>query len=353
MGHSVLHLSSPVTPLHLVRARREGFRNRFAIWQAGGVDRGGGLREYVPLAVVPWQLSRYFLDWENALLWCLPTLPRALYRLGVRKVDLLVIDQPKLAGIEEILSADRLVYRATDLYPDITGDPRVAIAETRLVKKADLVVATSRPVLEHLRRLAMPKRQMLLENGVDIDHFSAPRRVPPEYRDRSRPLAIYVGALDERLDFGLVRKLCIEIPELTVVLIGPSSVPGVSLLSSLPNALLLGSKPYEEIPGYLQHAQVGLLPLSLHASNRGRSPLKLYEYGASGLPVVGTSTPELSQRDLAFLRLAEGPDQFVAEVRAILDRPDSARVMSDAAKRTAAQHTWSAIAAKLLGEALA
>jgi glycosyltransferase involved in cell wall biosynthesis len=60
-------------------------------------------------------------------------------------------------------------------------------------------------------------------------------------------------------------------------------------LASLPNICRLGPRPWEVLPVYLWHCDVGLVPYAADDYNAHRSPLKLFEYLAAGLPVVSTN----------------------------------------------------------------
>jgi glycosyltransferase involved in cell wall biosynthesis len=71
---------------------------------------------------------------------------------------------------------------------------------------------------------------------------------------------------------------------------GPSNEKLVAAASGMPNLSVHGAIPYEAVPGVLARARVGLLPFTRTALNRGRSPMKLYEYLAAGLAVL-TSEP--------------------------------------------------------------
>ena len=63
-----------------------------------------------------------------------------------------------------------------------------------------------------------------------------------------------------------------------------------------PNVFYLGSCHHDEVPGYLQHASVGLIPfVDLPRIRRIDRPLKFYEYLASGLPIVSTPHGHLRQ----------------------------------------------------------
>jgi teichuronic acid biosynthesis glycosyltransferase TuaH len=255
-----------------------------------------------------------------------------------------------MQGIERMMSAGVVVYRATDLYPEITGDPLVALAEEILVRKADLVVATSQPVLDHLRALGNPRKELLLENGVDLAHFSIPQPVPSEYEGITEPIAVYAGALDQRFDFDLIRYLCAQLPSLRVMLIGPASSETRKVLGGIPNAKLLGPRRFEVLPAFLQHARIGLLPLSAHPANAGRSPMKLYEYGASGLPLVATWTTALARSEKPFVELVKTPQDFVGAVEAILTDENRYEYMRRSALEAAQRMSWDGIAERLLSE---
>jgi glycosyltransferase involved in cell wall biosynthesis len=189
---------------------------------------------------------------------------------------------------------------------------------------------------------------MLLENGVEFDRFAAAAAPPPEYRDIPEPRAVYAGALDERFDAGLIHALAAD-PGIRIVLIGPASGAVVNALSDRPNVFLLGPRPYESLPAYLQHAQVGLLPLTAHPANEGRSPMKLFEYGAAGLPVVATATRELSRRALPFVILAKEPGRFVREVGSLVADRTRRAALARTARETSRRYGWTERAGLLAG----
>ncbi len=136
---------------------------------------------------------------------------------------------------------------------------------------------------------------------MDFEHFHSFASEPADLAAIPQPRAVYVGALDERFDFRAIQALALARPQWSIVLIGPRG--GNQLWAAkLANVYFLGARPYEKIPGYLHHSSVALLPLSDHPANAGRSPMKIYEYGAAGLPVITVDTAELTRRNLQFVR---------------------------------------------------
>ena len=124
----------------------------------------------------------------------------------------------------------------------------------------------------------------MIENGVDIDRFAVSGSAP-------RPdVCVYVGAFDARFDWEQTRSWAAGHPQWRFVLAGPGASPSESLPD---NVDVVGPVPYEDLPGLLSGARVGMLPLSSDPLNRGRSPMKLYEYLAAGLAVVSRETPVL------------------------------------------------------------
>lgn len=347
-GHRVAHLGAPISPAHLIRIGRSDVRRRFALWAVGGEEDRAGVINYVGLSPLPWRLAlKLGSGGWNLYARTLPPMRRVLERGGLWPVDALLVDQPQLAGIETLLRPRMLVYRATDLYGQMTGSVLVDEAERRIARAAHLLVGTSAPVIDHLRTLASAPA-LLLENGVEFDRFTAATSPPPEYRDIPAPRAVYVGALDERFDVGLIDAVA-SIAGIRIVLIGPVSGAVAGALSSRTNVALIGPRPYERIPAYLQHAQVGLLPLTVHPANEGRSPMKLFEYGAAGLPVVATTTLELSRRALPFVVLAKGTKSFANEVGALVADPERRAALGHVAREASRPYGWAGRARLLAG----
>jgi glycosyltransferase involved in cell wall biosynthesis len=232
----------------------------------------------------------------------------------------------------------------------MSGDPQVADAERRLATRARLLIGTSGPVLEHLVEIAPGRRSLLLENGVDVGHFSAVGGRPKAYEGSQGGVLVYVGALDERFDIATVRAVAEAFPATRIALLGPIEGEVRERFKGAPNVIALGPQPYDQIPAFLGHATIALLPLTSHPANRGRSPMKLYEYAAAGLPVVATRTVELERRNPAFVESAPDQDAFVAAVGRLLADDALRRKRGEDARREAAEHDWAGIAARLASE---
>lgn len=187
-----------------------------------------------------------------------------------------------------------------------------------MARGADILIATSKPVQDYLGTLAPGRSPHLIENGVELARFAHRVSAPPEYHDLPKPRMVYVGALDARIDLALLERIAFRFQQASLVLIGPLTASITKILGNLPNVALLGAKDYRLVPAYLQYADVALLPFSNHPANAGRSPMKLFEYAASGLPVVSMYTPDLARRSLEFLITAPTHEEFMAKLESVL-----------------------------------
>jgi glycosyltransferase involved in cell wall biosynthesis len=97
--------------------------------------------------------------------------------------------------------------------------------------------------------------------------------------------------------------------------------------------IFAGQRPAEEIPGYLDAADVLVSPRSLGTN----TPLKIYQYLRSGRPIVATrllTHTQVLDDEVAILTEAT-PDAFGAGIRAAIDDPGRARAVGDRARHLA------------------
>ncbi|GIO10638.1 hypothetical protein J19TS2_01930 [Cohnella xylanilytica] len=343
MGHRVLHLSTSVTPAHLMKMKEPPIKDRLAQWR-NIRKQSGRMIHGVPMSLVPWPLASAIYRRTGINLFvrsiAFPSIRKLLGMYRFSEVDLLLIDQPYFAGIEKQLKAKVVIYRPTDNYADMHGDRTVEIAEKEIISRAHGVVATSEPVLANARRHKSDMPAIVLENGVEFAHFERARPEPDDLKEIPGPRAIYAGAVDERFDMAAVKRLAERSPSLSVVVIGPCDPAFVRTQGFPGNVFFLGAKAYDDLPAYLQHADLALLPLSDHKANLGRSPMKLYEYAAAGLPTVVKETPELRRRGEDFLYFYKDADSFAERVGQVLRKLDRGEIARGRIVEAARKQSW-------------
>ncbi len=238
-----------------------------------------------------------------------------------------------------------VVYDVLDdltIYDDhrLPAAERVATHHPLLMREADVVVASS-PALVERHRNERPDL-LLLPNGADPRRFGAPAPRPADLPppDPARPLVGYHGALGEWLDCDLVAAVARLRPDWRFVLVGPV-LPGAqadaAALAQLPNLTVLGERPSDAMPAYVQAFDVTAVWFRIDRLTEAVSPLKLYESLAAATPCVSTPLP-VAEGEPA-VRTAADPAGFVVALEAALrDAADAG--WQAAAAATAAAASW-------------
>ena len=324
--------------LHKARAMLGGAKTSPLVGGAGYPDPAA----IVQPRVFPWHDHRLVYRYNVRAM--VAAIRGALARLGLAAPPLVVTGSPPSVGTLGRLGERAAVYICMDDFlhlPSATAE-MIGPLEERLLARVDTVVCTAKS----LTLIKVPRSGVAhyLPQGVNYDHFSAPRPVPAELAGLPRPLIGFAGGLYDRVDLTLLRRLAEEHPRGSLVLVGPVAVDTGPL--ALPNVHCLGARPYAELPAYVQAFDVGLIPYFLNDETRSVDPLKLLEYLAAGIPVVTTDIPEaLKYRDS--VAVAGDRDAFAAAVaRAVAERDPAARARRQAVAR---QHTWEKRAAEFLG----
>ena len=208
---------------------------------------------------------------------------------------------------------------------DVTDDWLLAPAPPRELERLrrldELALNTANEVVVCSQALAVSRGQRrrvsLIPNGVDIEHFRRPRPRPDDLPDG--PVAVYVGTLhDARTDVKLVKEVADALPHASIVLVGPNSLGQESQrqLAGLANVILLGPRPYSDVPAYLQHADVVIVPHLISPFTESLDPIKTYECLVVDTPTV--ATPVAGFRDHPDALNVVDRDAFPARVAEVI-----------------------------------
>jgi len=210
--------------------------------------------------------------------------------------------------------APRIIYDYLDDLSVFQGDSkRLQRDHDDTIQTADLVLVTSQDLYQ--KAVILRKDSLLCPNGADYHHFhdpigdSPPADMEPILADR-KPIIGYHGALARWFDYQLLMDLAEKRNDLEFVLIGvdhDQTYQGSGLID-FPNVHWLGRKPYQDLPGYLKYFDVGMIPFQVNEITNATSPIKLFEYFASGIPAVISPMAESQRYDLVLT--ADGPEQW-------------------------------------------
>lgn len=239
----------------------------------------------------------------TALAEALPTPPVAVTTL------------PLVADLVGLLPVRRWVYYCVDDFsewPGLDGDTLLRMEEV-LVRRADTLIAVSETLRDRLA--GMGRASHLLTHGVDVEFWRQPPSgvTIPQLAQLERPLVVFWGVVDRRMDVAFVRRLDAEMTCGTLVFAGPESDPDPAL-GQCRRLVRLGSLPFEQLPALAHEAAVLIMPYADLPVTRAMQPLKLKEYLATGKPVVVRALP--ATREWAdCLDVADTAEAFAQTIR--------------------------------------
>ncbi len=226
---------------------------------------------------------------------------------------------PSSCDIVGRLPHRKVVYDCVDRHSAYKGHitPEVVDQMERdLAGGADQVFATALGLQETLQKIN--PAAVLIPNGAAYEIFSRVQTekdtlpCPEDMKNLHHPVFGFVGMLQECIDYSLLEKLAKERPDATIFLIG-RTLPGVDIspLTKYPNVSIHGLVPQPELPAYLNQMDVCLNVFRAGALSKDVSPLKFYEYLATGKPIVSTREPLQVEdfRDVVYI--ARTPDEFL------------------------------------------
>ena len=198
----------------------------------------------------------------------------------------------------------------------------LAAREAELLSRAEVVFTGGRSLYEAKRK--RHPQVFCHPSSVDVKHFASARGAPTDPDDQAalpRPRIGYAGVIDERMDLSLLHAIAERRRDWQLVLVGPVVKIDRASLPAVANVHVLGGRAYTDLPAYLAHWDVALLPFAHNEATRYISPTKTPEYLAAGLPVVSTSVADVvSPYGVnGFVSIADGADAFVEAIAEILD----------------------------------
>jgi len=197
--------------------------------------------------------------------------------------------------------------------------------EEKLFNIADLVFTGGHSLFESKKH--KHKEIYPFPSSIDKEHFAQARMAMPEPADQEsipHPRLGFYGVIDERMDIELIGVVAKNKPDWHFVIIGPVVKIDSNSLPKHNNIHYLGSKSYNELPGYLSGWDIALIPFALNESTRFISPTKTPEYLAAGKPVISSSIQDVvnpyGKNEL--VHIADTPEEFISAAEKELNITD-------------------------------
>lgn len=170
-----------------------------------------------------------------------------------------------------------------------------------VLRQADVVFTGGRS-LHHQVMAHRPEHTYLFPSGVETEHYAA---AAARRAREARPVAGYVGVIDERVDLDLLAALADLLPSWIFRMVGPVARIHPSALPQRSNIQYVGPVSYARLPGAMAGFDIALIPFACNEATQWISPTKTLEYLAAGLPVVSTALPDVVHDFGHIVRIAE------------------------------------------------
>ena len=264
-----------------------------------------------------------------------------------------IISNIYAANIVSRLPKKFLVYDCNDDHSSFPGMRSWTTAYFhKTAREADAVFASSEGLFDKVVGIRGGDAGCrYLGNGVDYEHFQHGREEVERVSPGEKPRFGYIGALAPWLDFYALADLARRRPQWEIVLVGPVLLgveERVKRLTTLPNVFHLPAVSYDKLPGVLAQFSVGLIPFRYNELTRGVNPNKMYEYLASGLPVVTTRFSTEVEKYPDVVKAVDPGDDFVRacdEFMRVFSSSGEDAGLAESARAVARENDWNAIAA--------
>ncbi len=316
---------------------------------------------FSPFFVLPFSAKRAILKRINGYL-NLFFLKFLLRRLGMKN-PILWLDDPFESFYIGRVGEKLLIYNCLHEYsyqpdqlnPDLGFQGGDEInwynlnIEKRVLQRADLVFCETPSRVDRKKRYN--PHVFHLPHGVEFDLYSRALEsdyVPGDIKSIPRPIIGFSGTINhEKIDFELIDLLSSIRPQWSFVFVGRiyrnTVIP--SCIQDKKNVYFLGEKKYSEVPHYVKLFDVCTIPYKVTRVTKDIQTVKIYEYLATGRPVVTTYMPQLLHLK-GVIEIANDRDEFLEKVESSLKTGDTS-TLREKRIAIAKQNSWANRAQKI------
>ncbi len=235
------------------------------------------------------------------------------------------IDHPFWECIVDQISMP-VVYDCMDNHAGFDDNRSLDIREKSLIEKSDLLITTSNYLTDKYKDIS--KEHVEIRNAGEFKFFNNVYNQNPEMpqdleKFKNKKIIGYYGALANWFDLQILKTIAKDHADKEFILIGNCVYqPILDLAKDHANIHLLGEKNYRDIPSYLYHFDLCIIPFVLNELIKATDPVKLYEYFAMGKKVIATKMPEILRFE-ENMWFAENHSDFSKKIEIALNQDDS------------------------------
>ena len=221
------------------------------------------------------------------------------------------IPNPITYSVINNINSNLVIYYMADNMTQ--NDKKFRNVEEQIIRNSELIFYSS---MNLRNKIHIPSKRRFLPNGVNYDIFNK-IKLSKKYKKKESLKIVYLGAVREIIDDKLILKISKKFPNDKIYFIGPI-LTKFKELEKQNNIIFLGEIKHKQVPTYLKKFHIGILPYKVNLFTKSINPLKIYEYVASGLPVISTNLPNVSKliKDYPKIEIlkAENDDNFIKQI---------------------------------------
>lgn len=295
----------------------------------------------------PWGVGSAFGFFSNVVAYIL----RAVWYVLFHKTEIIYTrNEGVLLLVSFFVSNKKLVWES--------HEAKFNVAARYLLKRGVPCVAISKGIADFYMQQGIPATQIVIaDDGIDESFFlEVESKENAQNRlgiTTDKPVVMYIGGLDEWKGVEVFLETASKLPNFQYVVIGGTDEAIEKYQQKYPEILFLGRRPYRELANNQQAADVLVCTnSSLNALSAAyTSPLKLFSYLTSRVPVLAADVPSItsvvSEKEV-FLYNAQSPDSLQQQLQISITKSAEATKRADAARDLSQQFTWSKRAEKIL-----
>jgi len=249
-------------------------------------------------------------------------------------------------------------YLIYEVFDEITKSPldkihkTTARIEPKTLNEANIIFTISDSVASV--RSHYKNKVVVIGNGINYEYFDNKENLKDPPHDIcfiKKPIICLSGVIRNWIDFKLLESLILSNSDLSFVLIGKVeknvSKKVKTLISEFSNVHHLGYKSQSELAKYYSYIDVGIIPYLQTDFIKSSRPIKLFEFLASGVPVVSVPVDVHSITEIpGVIYIAYDIDEFQKKIRKAIN--DKSTNFIKLRKEIAKQNSWEKINNKII-----
>ncbi len=248
---------------------------------------------------------------------------------------------------EALERKDKVLYEYIDeIHEEITHSvPKHYLEKHHAILKDErcFVIATADKLLNDVKKVRKTN-YALSTNGVNISDFIKNEEDPipdklAELKEKYDKILCYYGSLAVWFDYELIKKIAKKYPNYAIVLIGMEYDDAFrkSKVTDLENVHYLGMINYFELHKYSEHTDLLMIPFLINEITESTSPVKLFEYMATNIPILTTDLKEC--RKYKSVIIGKDHEDFLNKIDStieLINDPEYLKIEMQEAK----ENTW-------------